>query len=349
MYPELWETSSVQQPTKPASEEKLLVHISNLADLPPLVWLHHPLLLENSLSVVYGRSGVGKSFFTLDVAMKVATNHTVVYIAAEGERGYKKRFEAWCQHHHSSLHNHKLYLYRKSVQMLDDTELDTFIELIYNLHPDLVVIDTLARCTLGGDENSAKDMGRFVNACDKIRETTGAAVLVVHHTGKNENKGARGHTALPAATDMAIELTRELGDNTPPTIAVSCAKSKDAEEFDTYLLQLQKVTLPDGETSCVVVPSKNHHVKDPVNAHGKKILQAIFDDNASTGVSSSDLITSTNIKDSTFYREVKKLKDDGFVDHIQNAPYRLSDKGREYLSSQTAPSTSINSQLPQSS
>jgi RecA-family ATPase len=39
-----------------------------------------------------------------------------------------------------------------------------------------------------GDENSAKDMGEFVRGCRKLQTETGAALLVVHHTGKAKNK-----------------------------------------------------------------------------------------------------------------------------------------------------------------
>ena len=35
--------------------------------------------------------------------------------------------------------------------------------------PGLIVLDTLARCFGGGDENSTQDMSRFVSACDAIR------------------------------------------------------------------------------------------------------------------------------------------------------------------------------------
>ena len=33
----------------------------------------------------------------------------------------------------------------------------------------LVIVDTVARALLGGDENSSTDMGLFVEACDIIR------------------------------------------------------------------------------------------------------------------------------------------------------------------------------------
>ena len=54
-------------------------------------------------------------------------------------------------------------------------------------------LDTLARCMAGGDESKTADMSRVVEACDLIRVKTGAALLIIHHTGKVEEQA--GHVA----------------------------------------------------------------------------------------------------------------------------------------------------------
>ena len=69
----------------------------------------------------------------------------------------------------------------------------------------MVVIDTLARCFGGNDENDARDMGAFIEGCDVIKQKTGATVLVVHHSGKDEGKGARGSSAF--ALRLILNLT----------------------------------------------------------------------------------------------------------------------------------------------
>jgi len=71
----------------------------------------------------------------------------------------------------------------------------------------LLVIDTLARVTAGGDENSSVDMGRLIAAADRLKSTTGAHVQLVHHMGKDASKGARGHSSLRAALDTEIEVS----------------------------------------------------------------------------------------------------------------------------------------------
>ncbi len=73
----------------------------------------------------------------------------------------------------------------------------------------LIVIDTLFRSLGGGDENSGVDMGRFVTHADTIREATRAALIAIHHTGKDEARGARGHSSLLGALDTEIFVSGE--------------------------------------------------------------------------------------------------------------------------------------------
>jgi hypothetical protein len=70
----------------------------------------------------------------------------------------------------------------------------------------MVVIDTLARSFGAGDENTVKDMTKCIRNLDAIREATQATILVIHHSGKDASKGARGSSALLGAADTEIEI-----------------------------------------------------------------------------------------------------------------------------------------------
>ena len=59
-----------------------------------------------------------------------------------------------------------------------------------------------------GDENNPRDMAAFIRCVGFVQERTGAHVLVVHHTGKDEGRGPRCHSSLRGAADAAIEITR---------------------------------------------------------------------------------------------------------------------------------------------
>ena len=81
------------------------------------------------------------------------------------------------------------------------------IETEHGIKVALIIGDTLARLVVGANENAGEDMGVVVRNIDAIRASTGAAFLVIHHTGKDAAKGMRGWSGLRAATDTEIEVT----------------------------------------------------------------------------------------------------------------------------------------------
>src|SRR5690606_1496170 len=72
----------------------------------------------------------------------------------------------------------------------------------------LIVVDTLSRALAGGDENASTDMGALVRNVDALRRKVRAHIMLVHHSGKDRAKGARGHSLLRAATDTEIEISK---------------------------------------------------------------------------------------------------------------------------------------------
>ena len=95
-------------------------------------------------------------------------------------------------------------------------------------------------------------MGLFVQSVDAIREATGAHVAVIHHSGKDAAKGARGSGSLRAAADTEIELTRS-GE----TIVATAKKQRDMVCGAEFAYRLSSVDLgADGDgdaiTSAVV-------------------------------------------------------------------------------------------------
>jgi RecA-family ATPase len=121
-----------------------------------------------------------------------------------------------------------------------------------------VVIDTLARNAVGIDENSARDMGRVVSYADRLRERLGAAVLLVHHSRKNQEGRPvmRGSSALNGAADMVAQVDKD-GDDDARLVLV-CDKMKDGPPFQRASLLLQPV-----ENSVVIAdaPGKQKPVK----------------------------------------------------------------------------------------
>jgi hypothetical protein len=135
----------------------------------------------------------------------------------------------------------------RAVQLIRET--DALLNAVNKVHakPTLVVVDTFARCFVGRDENSAKDVGLFVHAVDRLRERAHAAVLIVHHTGRDK-RHERGSTALVGAADTVLRIAHSKQSG----LTLFCDKQKDEDPFDPIPLRLAPVELEDGVTSRVI-------------------------------------------------------------------------------------------------
>ncbi len=224
-------------------------------------------LPSQSLCSIYGPSGSYKSFLAVSWACHIATGTewsekrvmpgAVLYVVGEGGVGVPRRVKAWEIAHKRKADN--LYLVNRPVFPVRPPEVKEVILAAEQIEEEcgapvrLVVIDTLARCFGGNDENDARDMGAFIEGCDTIKEKTGATVLVVHHSGKDEAKGARGSSSFRAALDAEFNVKRE-GEGS--ALVLSCTKMKDAEELQRKAYDLRSVELytdEDGETVCSLV------------------------------------------------------------------------------------------------
>lgn len=230
---------------------------------PAPKWLIKGVLPQASLAVVYGASGSGKSFFTFDMCAAIVRGEPWrgarvvqgrgVYVVAEGAGGFRNRLEAYCEQHGVAPAELGMGLIANAPNLMDKLQVN---ELIVDLKAfgdiSFIVMDTYARVMVGGNENDAKDVGMVLAQCAKIHRQTGAMVILVHHSGKDDGAGARGSSALRAAADVEIQVK---GDSKARGAKVT--KQKDGEDGKQYGFRLHTVVLgedEDGEdiTSCVV-------------------------------------------------------------------------------------------------
>ena len=137
----------------------------------------------------------------------------VVYIAAEGGLGIEERLTAYRLHHGVEAAGVPLYVIPEPIDLCkSDADVTLLTKRLGDLPKEpaieLIVVDTLSRALAGGNENGADDMGAFVRHCDRLRAECRAHVMIIHHAGKDEGRGARGHSLLRAATDTEIEVTK---------------------------------------------------------------------------------------------------------------------------------------------
>jgi hypothetical protein len=338
-----------QKELAPAKEqEPMFVAVGDLVDnLQPIQWLIEDYIETDSLSLVYGAPGSGKSFVTVDMACCVATGTpwhgrpvkqgAVFYIAGEGHNGLARRFAAWSRHKGVSLKGVALFKSRRAVSIFNEEsakELHDEITLMVEQSgsvPSLVVIDTVARNFGDGDENSTSDMGKFVEHLDKwVRHPFGCNINLVHHSGHNMDR-ARGSSALKAALDAEYSVVSEGG-----VVTLAATKMKDAEMPDDMTFKFKVVEL--GEVGGIeigsVVLEVDGNVLDFVATEtkfkkisAKEVIEAI-----AHGWSSFDqLKNDLECDKSAVQRAVKKCVDKGVL--IKDGQsYTLSEKARQAIS-----------------
>lgn len=230
----------------------------------PMTWLIKGVLPKAEVGVAYGPPGAGKSFLVTDLALAVATGAawrgrktakgSVAYIVAEGAGGFRLRLRALSEHNDVALAGLPIYILDDAPNLLEKKDVADLVAALRTL-PDLqlVVVDTLAQTTPGANENSGEDMGRALGHCKAIHRATGAMVLLVAHSGKDESRGIRGWSGIKGALDVEIQVERS-----DKYRAATVTKMKDGSgEGDEFGFQLHTVTLgQDGDgddiTSCVV-------------------------------------------------------------------------------------------------
>lgn len=228
-----------------------------VANLRPPSWQIRNVFEQDCLAVLYGEPGHGKSFIAMDMAASIATGTDwhgkkttqggVFYIAGEGQNGIARRFKAWSIAHNVDLADAPLAVSSNPIAIDDEESAYRVKQAIEAMAkempfpPALIVVDTLAR-NFSGDENSTKDMNTFVRALDYIRRSKGwqASILVVHHTGKDTSKGARGSSVLKAAIDT--EYSASMDEN--KVIALHNHKMKEGELAKLMAFKLEGVKLP---------------------------------------------------------------------------------------------------------
>lgn len=220
----------------------------------PRLPLVEGLLYRDSTAMLYGASNTGKSFAAVSICMKVAQGERwaglrtprgggkVYYFAGEGAGGILARFNAHRERHGGSDDN--VTVVPLAVNFRDQVMMQEIArQTKEGGDPLLLVFDSFAShlAVSNADENSNSDAGVIMAAITKLANDTGACVLLVHHTGKDDTKGSRGASAYYANLDTQIELKPE-GKKPTGEIGVSLkvTKQRDGAYLDTRYFTLEK-------------------------------------------------------------------------------------------------------------
>ncbi|CAJ29726.2 gp43, RepA like protein [Corynebacterium phage BFK20] len=263
-------------------------------DMPAVKWTLDGWLERGGLLSLIGPSGVGKSAVVLDIACSIASglghwqgikcdSHPVIYVAGEGVTGAVERVTAWERANNmvGALDN-KLYVVPESVSLNAPPLTWAYIShLARGVGAGLIVLDTFARMSSGLEENSSKDMTVAVNRLDKVRRTSGAGVLVVHHTTRGATHG-RGSTALNGAMDSEILLTKpeqEVKDGNREDPRLTDNEGDEVRGKGVVMRLTKQKNGPDGYTREVVLTEEEDVRIDHMYAPALKTGMVVTDVN----------------------------------------------------------------------
>ena len=205
-------------------------------------WLIPGMIPATGTGMIYGESGSYKSFVALDMALTLAfgipgqwnappVKNDVLFMAGEGPVATaKKRWPAWMEWQDIEFRGDHRFFIKDRVPFFTDTEAWEHVkEDLADLKakPSLIVIDTMTRLLTGLDENSAKDASMITNFLEQLARYYECFVLAIHHTGKDQNKGARGSSAFYANMDAVISTRLRQGGT-----ELRVRKQKDADVSD---------------------------------------------------------------------------------------------------------------------
>jgi hypothetical protein len=247
-------------PTEPVRPSLPILDIPGLLSVPDPTWIIDGWVIDDGASVWYGPAKTFKTFNVLDMALSVACGvewrgnaviqQPVLYLLGEGMGTFKYRVHVWLAKR-SEGRQARFWTIPVSVPLSTPEGLANALAAIDSLPvmPGLIVVDTLNRHFGPGDENSSQDMTKFVQSVDALRAHTRAHIAIVHHSGKDAEKGARGSSALLGAVDNEFRITRTEGTQ---ICRIECTAARHSDEPKPMTVELVKVEVTHPETGLLM-------------------------------------------------------------------------------------------------
>ncbi len=227
------------------------------------------LLVMGSLTVTYGDSNSGKTFWALAMAAHIAMGRDfcgrkvdpglVVYLASEAPGSIRSRMQAMKRYYDHDLSDLVMVplpmnFYEGDEDANDVIDLVQAVSELKGKPVRLIVGDTLARMSAGANENSGEDMGPVMARFDRVAQSTKAALHIIHHNGKDQAKGARGWSGIRAHIDTEIEVAEKDGIRSASVTKQRELPGKgEAIYFRLEVIEMGTTKFGKPATTCVAV------------------------------------------------------------------------------------------------
>jgi len=309
-----------------------VVTTDQLKELPPPEYLIEGVLVRGAIAELWSRPGSWKSFVVAGWSCHLATgtpwagHHVersrVLYVVAEGAIGMGERISAWEEHHGIEVGDALTWL-PMAVQLAAPHWADALAALALELDADLIVIDTRSRCTVGVEENSAKEMGLVVHNLERIRQSAGCGLLLVHHADGTGSK-SRGSTSVLGALETELKISRDGASGT-----LELTKQKNGPDGLSWKLSAKNVG-----ASIVVEATSNGPATSTDTAAMRDLAEALQDMYSGDAIATGVLLAATGYDDKrrrTGERALRDLMALRLVDKPAKGRWAPTDRLAEWL------------------
>ena len=186
-----------------------------LRSLPERPYIIDPILKPGHYCLIYGGTGVAKTWFTLAMALGISRRESfidywgykgkarkVLYVAGEMEpEMFGERLQKL-----SSLESKNFLLIRENLNLVDSADQERLLDTIAERGSQVVILDNLTTLAeRGAYENG---FGKLLALINRLKES-GIAVVLVHH----ENKAGefKGTTKIKDVAEMSLHLVKAPG------------------------------------------------------------------------------------------------------------------------------------------
>jgi putative DNA primase/helicase len=287
-----------------------------------------PYLTSHSILLVSAFRGVGKTWFSMGMAVSLAKGlpfleydvpHKAKVLYIDGEMPLyeiKQRIKMLSGNilpeNLLVLSSERLAGKNISLNINDKNIQEEINKVIEKWSPDVIILDNLSSLSFGRDENSNSELDCLIPWWRDIRHK-GIALVIVHHDGKKAK--VRGASRLEDILDYSVNL-EEVQSSESALFTVNFTKCRRQKPKPNKLTCALKI---DGDFAELEMES---FVKKP--KHKDRIIKALQNKKYKYH---KDLAQELGMDTTLLSKELTKLEASG---HLIKKPFGLTSKGKEY-------------------
>jgi len=169
---------------------------------------------------IYGQAKAGKSFLSIQLARSVGSGEDFIGIPTTQGKALYLQFELGEEVLQGRIKRtgrdyDNVYVGTSFAMKLDTLQgQDYFNNAMHAIKPQVVILDPFVKI-FSGDENDAKDVKVVTDFLDDTIGNFNCSVVIIHHAGKDLERGGRGSSLLEGWVDSYIEMKRVSKPNEP--------------------------------------------------------------------------------------------------------------------------------------